>query len=263
MFEKLLEKNFTLKVKQGLAGVLVTASATWLFSTVITKIIDNKNMKTKVNKKVAKIKEDLEEDKKAAEAEAEKEKKKADTYLNEIYKLKVKLGELKKQELKVNDILNEYTLETYLKKSKIDTLDKMVLTREYAGIYNDLTIANDEYFYTNYIYYKKKVDWLNNVINHLKNGDDESLKVIVESIKEDQRIKKEFEEKKAAEAAEKAKRNHEIAMQHEEMKLRQAEMEHIERMKEMELDNELAKTAAYTGVAKSAIKSFSKKGEDE
>ena len=247
----ILTKTVNLTVKElaigALCGAGITAGITGLFAGKLGFKLGKKSNKSYKNKY-----EQLQAD----------NKKQVEGLVHELRELRHDITRCT-IELYNRKLTKPETLQTYLAKLKLDDNRKLTISDYYNTTYSKL---NDLYLVCWQEGAQRQIKILavklNNVVELVNNNDINALTLLADQIKLDD-VRREAQEAIDRELEkEREQREHEMALKKEETKKMDKYLEHLEDMKKMDVEMETAKTAAFAGVAKSAINTF-KKEKDE
>jgi len=248
----ILTKTVKVTVKELVIGALcgagITAGITGLFAGKFGFKLGKKSTKSYKNK----YNELLEKNKKQVEG------------------LTHELGELRKDivkntiELYEGKVTTPGTLQINLAKLKLDDNRKLNILDNYNKTYSDLQetypVCWQESMQGRI---KNLVSKLNNMVELVNNNDINALTLLADQIKLEE-VRREAQEAFDREMEkQREQREHEMALKREETKKMDKYLEHLEDMKKMDVEMEATKTAAFAGVAKSAINTFKKNKEEE
>lgn len=248
----ILTKTVSVTVKElvigALCGVGITAGITGLLAGKLGFKLGKKSSKSR-ERKYEQLLQEKKERLTRLYCEVESLRKDFVKHTIELYDSKVTKPEI---------------LQANLSKLKMDDGHKLIISDYYSNTYMNL---DSTYLVCWQEGERSRIKFLvtklNNVVELVNNNDVNALVLLADQINLDN-IRQEAQAAFDREMKkEREQREHEMALKKEETKKMDKYLEHLEDMKKMDVEMETAKTAAFAGVAKSAINTIKKNKENE
>lgn len=279
MITNILTKTVTLTVKDLLIGALcgagITAGITSIFAGKLGFKLGNRyseKHKEDYDNKLKDATTKYDNDIKNLEESLKKLKESKDTLNKENENMKARIAKYIRDE-NCKKIISTSDYRVIIGKTKLSQDEKALLCKKYDEMWNHVVACDDNYVIKYTSDYARSVQSIYEEIVIAKNGDAEALsissKLYSDELNNRKIFKEQFEAKEKERIARETKENnereqreHEMALKKEETKKIEKYYEHIEDMKKMDIEAQKMKTAAFAGVAKSAIDTLNKEKDE-